>query len=230
MNEHNRFLWEFTAEEWLGPRIKLVDTDKDYAAGQRQTESLRAGSHERVRVADGIWAEHSYWGSLIFETETSSRVIGTLSHDGLSTIDPEFAGRGIATQVAVDGLFRMAKTAPLGYLQSRFESVSIDGERYTIRLYIGTVKRAVAEGKQVQQKVLDSAKDIVQRYEALRRGDDSALDQLGSKERRRKKNCGRVTSRYRWVTVRESFMEWLRKSNKPLQVRRFEDMVVVVPD
>ena len=225
---NRRYLWEFTAEEWIGPRVK-GEMNKQYAASARVSGGQRAGKVERVPVEE-VWAEYSSSGALIFETENSTKVIGSMEVGGLSSIDPEFVGRGIVTRVAADYYFRAPRVDPVLYLKTRSEPLSVDGERYTARFYALVVERAVRQGLFVDARVIESAKNVRSRYEALRRGDDSSLQLLDQKERRRKESCGRIYSRYRWLSVSRSFMRWLSGAKQPVQVKHLEDMVVVVDD
>lgn len=214
--------WEMTLDEWLGPK-PLVNVPIPPSHGEGVLRAARSFGGLRVQIGD-VWVEHvpSETGSLIYTTADSQDVRGMMFSKKFWIIAPELRGTGIAGRAVSDFYYSYGRPHREILDHSINSPITVDGGRALTRIHTLCVQRAVSEGVQVQQCVLDSIVDSRERVDALRAGCNSALRLADDRTRRRLRST--LGKRFACLKLRASFIERLPNN---FQRRALERLVVV---
>ena len=222
----NRYPWEFTAEEFLGPRLLTRSTPVGFLDGLLlkgvSTASLTSSWE---RLGEGLRAHYDPTGVVV--TDGSGEVVGSLSHGGVWVVKKVLQGRGLISQIDAEYRTRYG-VDPRSFVRERLGTLTPEAEKLVRRVHALCVRGAVERGVEVAQGVLDSVGSSEQRFEALRQGDDSVLQGLPEQEKESRRRHAAGSRRYKWVRVSTSTLEWLRAGHVPRrELRDFERIVVV---
>lgn len=212
----NRYPWEVTLDEWLGPRV--ISSPIPTVTPAAPSSTLLG----QRKPLDDAWVQHTTGGPLLYATQNSQQPVGALPFRGVWSIDPRFRGRGLGIRALADHWSTYGRGPEEWARNSLYSSLSPDGERAFVRTYLLSVEQAVTRGVDVSDRVLTSAQGTEQRLAQLKVGDYP--DHLTPKLRRKFEK--KLRNRYRLVSVSAEFAQWLRSKPEPSLSWYFERVLV----